>query len=136
MRSILTFCYATCQRSFRRIFRGLGLLPASALVFQKGNAAPHKVQPVLDYIKNEVGIGLMEWPLASPDLNRIENFCRELKTAVWNHGPINNLDDLEKNINASCRGCLPAEIREGAWKNKIKRLYQTMANRVKAVFQT
>ena len=37
---------------------------------------------------------ILEWPLQSPDLNPIENLCRELKKAVASRKP-KNISELE-----------------------------------------
>ena len=102
-----------------------------APIFQQDNATCHKVKGVLEYVRGEQGVRNMEWPPYSPDINLIENFWKMLKEEVWRGpGPQNRAELLARVEH------LAAEVRTGAWKDRIVKLYESMTRRLAAVIKS
>ena len=102
-----------------------------APIFQQDNATCHNVKGVLQYVRDEQGVRNMEWPPYSPDINLIENFWKMLKEEVWRGpGPQNRAELLARVDH------LAAEVRTGAWKDRIVKLYESMSRRLAAVIKS
>ena len=63
-------------------------------VFQHDNDPKHTAMATKEWLKKK-HIKVLEWPSQSPDVNPIENLCRELKLRVAKRQP-RNLKDLER----------------------------------------
>uniref|UniRef100_A0A4W5NXZ3 Transposase Tc1-like domain-containing protein n=1 Tax=Hucho hucho TaxID=62062 RepID=A0A4W5NXZ3_9TELE len=123
----------TMDGAMYRQILGENLLPsARALkmgrgwVFQHDNDPKHTAKATKEWLKKK-HIKVLEWPSQFPDLNPIENLCRELKVRVAKRQP-RNLNDLEK-ICKEEWDKIPPEMCANLVANYKKRLTFVIANK-------
>ena len=61
--------------------------------FQQDNNSKHTAKTTKEWLRDK-SLNVFEWPSQSPDLNPIENLCRDLKIAVQQLSK-SNLTELE-----------------------------------------
>ena len=115
----------------RRLMRNLPDLRDSSpldvvedtLIFQQDNASVHTANEVKTYFQ-ERSIYVLPWPPKSPDLNLIEEVWAWLKNGLKRS--YRNVEELEEDIIYIWES-IPSEF--------IKKLYDSMKNRIQAVIE-
>ncbi len=69
-------------------------------IYQQDLASSHTAKDTKSWF-NDHGVGVLDWPANSPDLNRIENLCGIVKRQMRD-ARINNADELKATIKAAC----------------------------------
>jgi transposase len=95
-------------------------------VFQHDNDTKHTAQAMKEWLRKK-NFKVLEWPRQSPDLNPIENLCRELKVRVAQQQP-QNITALEE-ICMDEWAKIPATVFENLVKTYRKRLTSVIANK-------
>ena len=97
----------------------------SGWVFQHDSDPKHTARATKEWLRKK-HLNVVEWPSQSPDLNPIENLCRE-KVCIAQRQP-QNLKDLEK-ICMEEWDKIPAAVCANLVKNYRKHLISVIANK-------
>lgn len=107
-------------------------------IFMQDNASTHRARIVQSWLQDwaaQHGVGLIQWPALSPDLNPIENAWKLLKESICSANPA--LSDMPKNALALYLLRKAAVEQWEALKDELfEKLALSMPNRLQAVLDS
>ncbi len=93
-------------------------------IFQQDLAPAHTAKSIKSWL-NDHGVGVLDWPANSPDLNSIENLWGIVKKKIWNKRP-KNADELKAAVKESWASIPPQQCHK---------LITSMPRRIEAVIK-